>query len=411
MFGGQAPGAVWLNRKRETEPHPKNEPAPGDRNRARSQVKQNTTREETDRVNALSSGETRNRSGLLLLNLGTPDDPGPAAVGRYLREFLMDKWVLDIPWVLRWFLVTIVIVPKRKYASSEAYRTIWTERGSPLRFHLEDLASGVRQVLGSGFQVEIAMRYGRPSITSALRRFQKADVERVTVLPLYPQYAESSTRSSVDECRRLARAINFMGNMEFIESFYQHPEFIESWLEKIGPLWREKKPDHVLMTFHGLPERHIKRTDRSPAGQRHCLQNSECCARITAANRDCYRAQCHATARAIAGGLGLKPAQYTVSFQSRLGRTPWIRPFTDEVIPELARNGVKDLLVLCPSFAADCLETIEEMGDRGARLFHESGGSRFRLLSCLNSDPRWALAVARIAAGHSSETGRNRPTP
>lgn len=339
------------------------------------------------------------KKGILLLNLGTPDTPEPKDVGRYLKEFLMDKWVVDIPAVLRWFLVHVMIVPKRQYASSEAYRTIWTERGSPLLFHLQDLAKGVRERLAAtsgddSFVVSIAMRYGKPSIETGLRELLMQGVDEIVILPLYPQYAESSTRSSIEMCREVAEKIDLKIPLRFVPAFYEHSEFIESYVEVVRESIKETKVDHWLMSFHGLPERHVKRTDRS--GGRHCLAKGDCCARITEVNRDCYRAQCYATARALAARMGLRSDQYTVSFQSRLGRTPWIRPFTDEVLTELPRQGHKRLAVICPAFAADCLETLEEIKERGAADFKKSGGEFYQAIPCLNSHPRWVEAVTNL---------------
>lgn len=366
------------------------------------------------------SGENL-KTGLLILNLGTPDAPEPEAVGRYLHQFLMDEWVIDIPAPLRWFFVNVMIVPKRKFASAEAYKTIWTERGSPLLIHLEDLEKKVSQLVPE-WKVASAMRYGNPTTQSGLERLK--DCDRILVFPLYPQYAESSTRSSKEEVTRAAKKLGLKAQLLFLKDFYEHPEFIESFaetaLKSIAPgtgtasASNQSAPqanasathasatpsfqgqfDHVLMSFHGLPERQIKRTDLS--GGQHCLASTDCCAKITDVNRNCYRAQSYATARALAKRLGLNDDQYSVSFQSRLGRTPWIKPYTDEVIPELAKRGVKRLAVMCPSFAADCLETIEEIGDRARHLFLENGGESFAAVPCPNSSDRWASGVVSIS--------------
>jgi protoporphyrin/coproporphyrin ferrochelatase len=335
------------------------------------------------------------KRGLLILNLGTPDSPKPDDVGRYLKQFLMDKWVIDIPLAFRWFFVNVLIVPKRKFASSEAYEKIWTQRGSPLLFHLKDLARKVSRVR-EDLKVAYAMRYGSPSTESGLREL--ADMDEILVFPLYPQYAESSTRSSKEECERVARDLGLKAKLTFVKDYFEHPEFIESFAELIRPVLEKEKPDHLLMSFHGLPERHVKRTD--PTGQ-HCLATKSCCDTITPANRDCYRAQSYATARALARTLGLHTDQYTVSFQSRLGRTPWIQPFTDVRLDELPKKeNVKSLAVVCPSFAADCLETLEEIGIRAREQFKAAGGEAFTEIPCLNSSDRWAQAVGKIAKDH-----------
>jgi ferrochelatase len=338
------------------------------------------------------------KQGLLILNLGTPDDPGPEAVGRYLREFLMDKWVIDIPWLWRWILVHILIVPRRKHASSLAYKTIWTERGSPLRFNLLALAAKVMEA-APNFNVKSAMRYGQPSIKSALQSYAQSDVEEILVFPLYPQYAESTARSSIEECTRLAKEIwpqvNSGPKIAFVQDYFIHPEFISSYSRELKSHLKSNPVDHVLMSFHGLPERHMKKVDTT--GGDHCLRNKTCCETMKLENRLCYRAQSVQTARAISVSSGLSEGRYSVSFQSRLGRTKWIEPYTDIVIPNLAKSGIKNLVVLCPSFTADCLETIEEMGDRGRRLFLEAGGETFTLLPCLNDSEDWVEGLLSIA--------------
>lgn len=334
------------------------------------------------------------KKGLILLNLGTPDDPSPEAVGRYLREFLMDRYVIDIPWPLRWFLVNVLIVPKRKYASSHAYKTIWSDRGSPLLYHLNDLRDVVLPHLQSEFEIEIAMRYGNPTIEKALRSLQEKNVSEIVVFALYPQYAESTSRSSEECIQEMAQTLGLNLPIRFVPPFYQHPGFINNYAAKIERAMQNFKADHVLMSFHGLPERHVKKTDRS--GGQHCLRSADCCHIITDANRDCYRAQCFATARALADRLKIAKDNYTVSFQSRLGRAEWIKPYTDELLGSLANRGIKRLVVVCPAFVADCLETIEEIGIRAADDFKKAGGDHLLAIPCVNSDPAWAEGVAEI---------------
>lgn len=338
-----------------------------------------------------SSRKTR---GLLLINLGTPDAPEPEAVGRYLRQFLMDKWVVDVAWPVRWALVNVAIVPRRKHASAHAYEKIWTERGSPLLFHLKDLAAAVRAEAKGEFEVAIAMRYGNPTIRSGLEALRACD--EILAFPLYPQYAESSTRSSVEEVRAQARVLGLEGRVRFAPAFYDDPGFVAAFAETAREALAGAQPDHFLMSFHGLPEAHVRATDRSP-DRAHCLAQPGCCDRIVAANRDCYRAQCFASARALANALDLKPGEWSVSFQSRLGRREWIKPYTDFVYKDLASAGVKTLAVICPSFVADCLETIEEIGIRGAEDFAAAGGETTIAVPCLNARPSWARAVAALA--------------
>jgi ferrochelatase len=334
------------------------------------------------------------KTGLLLLNLGTPDSPEPEAVGRYLRQFLMDARVVDIPWLLRWFFVNVLIVPKRKHASSELYKTIWTDRGSPLLVHLRDLAKKVETRLSGEFEVAIGMRYGNPSIRSGLETLAAKGVDEILVFALYPQYAESSSLSSQEECERVADELNLKAKIKFHPAFYDHLLFIRPYSEVIREHWIKEKPEHLLMSFHGLPERHMVHTDRS--GGKHCFVKPDCCAEIVEANRDCYRAQCYATARSLAVASALAPSEYSVSFQSRLGRAEWIKPYTEPMLRKLAEQGIKRLVVACPAFVADCLETLEEITVRGNEVFLAHGGEKLTLIPCLNSRDTWADSVAAL---------------
>jgi ferrochelatase len=333
-------------------------------------------------------------TGLLLCNLGTPDQPTPASVRRYLRQFLSDPRVLDIHPVGRWLLLNLIILPLRSSKSAAAYRKIWSERGSPLLWHSEDLVAAVRRQLGPDWVVELGMRYGHPSIGSALEKLRNAGADRIVVFPLYPQYAVSSTGSTVAEVFRLAARPWSPPSLTFVEAFYEDPGFIDAFAAVGGPILKSAEPDHVLMSFHGLPERHMRKTD---ATSRHCLASADCCERIVPANRNCYRAQCYATARALAGRLGLAEGSWSVSFQSRLGRTPWIHPYTDVVIPRLAAEGKKRLVVFSPAFVADCLETVEEIGMRAKEQFVAAGGEQLTLVPSLNATPAWVDAVVALA--------------
>jgi len=339
-------------------------------------------------------------TGLLLCNLGTPDEPTPGAVRCYLREFLSDPRVLDINPVGRWLLLNLVILPRRPQQSAEAYRKIWTGRGSPLLFHGEDLARAVRERLGAGWVVELGMRYGRPSLAFALEKLRQAGAERVVVFPLYPQEASSTTGSTIEAVRRAANRLGDPPTLSFVDAFYDRPGFLDAFAAVGRPVLAAELPDHVLMSFHGLPERHLRKAD---ASGRHCLATADCCARIAEVNRHCYRAQCFATARALAARLGLGDGAWSVSFQSRLGRTPWIRPYTDATIAELAARGKKRLVVFCPAFVADCLETLEEIGIRGRAQLLAAGGEELTLVPSLNASPAWADALVEIvreSVGH-----------
>jgi ferrochelatase len=331
------------------------------------------------------------RTGVLLINLGTPDSPRVADVRRYLREFLSDPRVLDMPGPLRFGLLNFAILPFRPRRSAAAYASIWTDEGSPLLVHSQALAAGVARELGDGFQVELGMRYGQPGIQPALERLERADVSRIVVLPLFPQYASSSGGSAVAAVLRWAEGRWNVPSLEILPPFYAEPGFVACLAERLRTSLEDFEADHVLFSFHGLPERQIRKSD--PGGQ-HCFATDACCAEITSVNRSCYRAQCFATTRAVVRELGLSPESYSVAFQSRLGRTPWIRPFTDEVLPELAARGVRQLAITCPSFVADCLETVEEIGIRARAQWSSLGGKELRLVPCLNTTPLWIQTLA-----------------
>ena len=333
------------------------------------------------------------RTGVLLLNLGTPRSPRPRDVRRYLREFLSDPRVIDLPAVPRWLLVQLVIAPFRPRRASAAYEKIWGPEGSPLRVHGRALCAGVEKQLGEGYSVALAMRYGEPSIPSALEQLVTADVDRILALPLFPQWAESSTGSALARLEAAAQALPHAPPVESLPAFFDDPGFLAAFAEVARPVLAESGPDHVLFSYHGLPERQIRAAD--PSGS-HCLSHDACCANPGGSLSRCYRAQCHATSAGLARALGLGPAEHSTSFQSRLGRTPWIRPYTDHVLPELAARGVRRLAVLCPSFVADCLETLEEIGIRGRDQWQGLGGERLMLVPCPNAHPRWIEAVAAM---------------
>jgi len=333
------------------------------------------------------------RTGVLLVNLGTPEAPRPREVRRYLREFLSDPRVMDLPALLRWLLLRLVILPTRPRTSAKAYREIWTDAGSPLLVHGRALRDAVAKALGADYSVELGMRYGDPSIPEALARLDTADVATLVVLPLFPQYASAATGSA------LARVLDVVGRavrvppLRTIGAFHGEPGFVRACAAVAGPTLTSFRPDHVLMSFHGLPERQVRAAD--PGGG-HCLVRDDCCGTLGARNSGCYRAQCFATARALAAALDLAPRHHSVAFQSRLGRTPWIRPHTDQVLPELARSGARRLAVMCPSFVADCLETLEEIGIRAREQWRALGGEDFLLVPSLNAHPAWVDCVSDL---------------
>lgn len=334
------------------------------------------------------------RIGVLLINLGTPDAPTPEAVGRYLQEFLMDGFVIDLPAPLRWFLVNVVIIPRRKKQSALLYKKIQSEQGSPLLVNTRALTVKVAKVLAGRddrYLVEFAMRYGSPSIASALAKLRTADVSRIIVAPLYPQYAESSFKTAVVETERKANELGCGNLLQFLPPFYDRPDFIEACAARMRESLKQDSTDHIVFSFHSLPVRHVMRLDKS---QRHCLITPHCCDNIALVNQNCYRAQCIFTARAIARQLGLTEDGYTVSFQSRLGRAKWLEPVTEEVFQDLARRNVKKVAVFCPSFTADCLETLEEIAIRGRKVFMDAGGVELKLIPALNAYSPWVKTLA-----------------
>lgn len=341
----------------------------------------------------------KDRVGLLLVNLGTPESPNPAHVRTYLREFLSDPRVIDIGGWRRWLLLNLIILPFRPRRSGEAYEKIWTERGSPLLFHSKDLAEKVQRRVNDQVVVAVAMRYGHPSIAEALARFKETGVDRIVVFPLYPQYSAAATGSSIEKVFvEAARAWN-TPFIQIVPPFYDHKAFIDACLAVARPVVNEGPWERVLFSFHGLPERHCVKSDETGS---HCLKREDCCDRMVEANRNCYRAQCFATARALADGLGVPPERRIVCFQSRLGRTPWIRPYTDEVVVALAKQGVKRAVILSSAFVADCLETIEELGIRAADSFKAAGGETLRVVPSVNATDVWADGVVTLARESSA---------
>jgi ferrochelatase len=334
------------------------------------------------------------RTGLLLVNLGTPASPATSDVREYLREFLSDPRVIDIHPIKRWLLLNLIILRSRPRQSGEAYRKIWTDRGSPLLYHSRDLVEKVQQRLDPTVRVGLGMRYGKPSIAAALEGLRNEGVRRIVVFPMYPQNSSAATGSSIEKVFECASALWNVPNLQVVPPFYAHPAFIEAYADVARPYVERADVERVFFSFHGLPERQVRKSDETGS---HCLRRDDCCDRIVDANRDCYRAQCFATARLLVDRLGLPPDKAVTCFQSRLGRDPWIRPYTDELVEAAARNGSKRAVILSPAFVTDCLETLEELGLRAAESWRAAGGEALELVPCLNAREAWADAVVAIA--------------
>lgn len=331
------------------------------------------------------------KKGILLVNLGTPDSTKVADVRKYLREFLMDKRVIDIPGVFRWMLVNLIIAPFRSPKSAKEYRKLFTERGSPLKYYTEDLLEPLRQQLGDGYQVEYAMRYQSPSIESGLKKLKSANVSSIHVLPLFPQYASATTGSIIDKVMEIVKDWQIIPEIKFTSQFLEEDLFLEV-IAQNGKRWMEKNTyDHYLFSYHGLPERQIR---KGSVGDQ-CKLGS-CCAVFHERNRFCYRAQCFQTTRLVAEKLGLSEDQYTVCFQSRLGKDPWIKPYTEDILEQLAAKGSKKVLAFSPAFVSDCLETTIEVGEEYKEKFMEAGGEQWDLVESLNDDPLWVSCLHQI---------------
>ncbi len=330
----------------------------------------------------------------LLLNLGTPRSPSVPDVRRYLAEFLSDPRVLDMHPVARALLLHGIILRTRPKKSAAAYREIWRDEGSPLLIESEKLRDAVAGALGSDWSVGLAMRYGEPAIPAVVESLLAGKPERLVVVPLFPQYATAATGSA------LARVFEVVGEraapaagrpeMRTVPAFYDDPAWLRSWAAVGAEALQAFRPDHVLFSYHGLPASQIRALD--PSGT-HCLADDGCCDRVGPANRACYRAQCFATSRGLTRSLGLAPEDCSTSFQSRLS-DGWIRPYTDQVLPELAARGVKRLAILCPAFVADCLETLEEIDLRLAEQWRELGGEALHRVPCPNAHESFVDAVA-----------------
>lgn len=314
-----------------------------------------------------------NKIGILLINLGTPDSPSVPDVRRYLREFLSDPRVIELPSILRRLLLELIILPFRSKKSAEAYKSIWQANGSPLLINSVAIRDQLQALLGDEYKVALGMRYGTPNIVTAITELDRFESEQVIIIPLFPQYASAVSGSALQEAIQVYAKRKVITPFRIISEFFEHPEYIKSLANSIQPYLRTDY-DFLLMSYHGLPERQLINPGIS-----------------------CYRTKCLETSNLLAAALKLPEEKWCVSFQSRLGKLPWIKPYTEEILIKLRERGVNNLLVCCPSFVADCLETLEEIGIRAARQWKQLGGSKFELIPCLNSSPDWINVLKAIA--------------
>lgn len=335
------------------------------------------------------------KQAVLLINLGTPDAPTPSKVGKYLTQFLNDKRVIDISAAGRFVLVNLIIVPARRFKSAKLYQQIWTKEGSPLLLNTVALKEKLQQQMGNDYIVEMAMRYQSPSIKNALEKLREQRPSKIHILPLYPQYASSSTGSTLEEVFSIIKNWEVIPDLNVISKFYDHPAFTEALLAE-AQKHNVNDYDHILFSYHGLPERQILKASAQYGG--NTCQMGACCNSITKNNQYCYRANSFETTRRLVKALNIPEGKYTTTFQSRLD-DKWLKPYSDKVIEGLAKKGAKNLLVFSPAFVADCLETIHEIGNEYDELFKHHGGQKVTLVNSLNANDNWVKAIEKILLG------------
>lgn len=328
--------------------------------------------------------------GVLLVNLGSPDSTNPKDVKKYLGEFLMDERVIDVPYWARVLLVKGIILNTRPKKSAEAYQKIWWDEGSPLIVLSQRLTSKIDNF--TSVPVALAMRYGTPNIQAGLQELHDKGVDEVLLFPLYPQFAMATTETILVLAEELRK--KQFPNMQFttVPAFYNHPDYIRVLGNSMEERLKEVDYEHLLFSYHGVPERHIRKSDITKS---HCKIDGSCCNTASAAHQFCYRHQCFETTRLVAEYLNLKSNTYSVSFQSRLGFDPWLKPYTDRTIERLGLKGVKKLAIVTPAFVSDCLETLEEIAVEGQEIFHEVGGEEFTVVPCLNDRNDWVKVLSR----------------
>lgn len=329
------------------------------------------------------------KTAVLLINVGTPDEPTVKAVRRYLSEFLNDRRVIDIPLVLQKILVNLIIVPFRATKSTKLYQRLWTEKGSPLLYFSEQVQDELQQKIGEKADVYLAMRYGNPSMRKAFTAIQKGNYNRLVILPMFPQYASSTSGTAIQALMDQVRRWNTIPEIHAISQFYDHPSFLNAFADRISSYQLEKY-DHIIFTYHGLPNQHLEKNHPD-----ELIQTCNCENTLPEFGKFCYKATCYQTTRELVKLLNLKESQYSVSFQSRLSNK-WMTPFTDQNLISRAKNGSKNILVVAPSFVVDCLETIVEIGLEYKELFIKNGGQNLQMVESLNDSPRWISALEEI---------------
>jgi protoporphyrin/coproporphyrin ferrochelatase len=325
---------------------------------------------------------------VLLANLGSPDNAEAAAVRQYLNQFLMDPYVIQLPWILRRLIVSLFVLPSRPKESSKAYQKVWLAEGSPLIVLSEKLKQALQAKLN--IPVAMAMRYGKPSIESELLKLKEQNIDEVLFIPLYPHFADSTVTTSIEEAKRVIKKHKLNIKLSIVPPFYDNDDYIQS-LVSSAQVYLSQDYDHIVFSYHGLPESHLTKLDTSNS---HCLQQDDCCQQSHECNARCYRQQVFQTTQCFADKAGLSKQHYSIAFQSRLGRAKWLGPNTEDRIRELANSGAKNILVICPAFVTDCLETLEEIAMRGQEVFSEAGGGKLTLIPCLNDHPNWVTTLA-----------------
>lgn len=329
------------------------------------------------------------KKALILVNVGTPESPDKRSVRCYLTEFLNDKKVIDLPWLARKILVNLIIIPFRVRKSTALYRRLWTGKGSPLLVYMQSLVLKLRGMVPAGTDVFGAMRYGRPPLRSLLADLASLDYDEIKVLPLYPQYADSTTGSVIQLVESVKEKLSFKNDPVIIEQFWDHRSFIDVFAEKAEKLL-PRSFDHIIFSYHGLPLRQVNKAHKG-----HDASDCVCETRMPEWGQKCYKATCYGTTRILAEKLKLEKDRYSTAFQSRLTRN-WLSPFTDETVKELATKGAGRILVIAPSFVTDCLETIVEIAGEYRDLFIEHGGKELVMVESLNDSTRWAEAIIDI---------------